>query len=194
MAHYVAECIDKAQSAEKNEKSELQKHCFETILQLWRHHAELPNGMRPFEELEPIIRALESLDPENTSPRYFQSVRSRMVEVDLGEETQKWVETISGIDYTARILIEYCLKLAAHSAMPKAEKWVTLAAAADASGGIPEVVIKFIGKDSDLDDEVMDDITRKKLQERLDRLKAFTTISKRLAKLLENQLKIAPTK
>lgn len=40
------------------------------------HRAAFPNGKRPFEDLEPVMRAIESLDPEDDTPRYFRSARA----------------------------------------------------------------------------------------------------------------------
>ena len=75
MAHYVAELIDAAVNAPVGKRAALRRKCFETILELWSHRADLPRGRRPFEELEPIARALESLDPNNERPRFFTLVR-----------------------------------------------------------------------------------------------------------------------
>ena len=63
MAHYVAELMDRADNAAPEERAALRKSCSDAILELWSHRAELPDGKRPFEDLEPIMRAIESLDP-----------------------------------------------------------------------------------------------------------------------------------
>ena len=80
MAHYVADLIAKAENATGEEGSLNQKKCFDAILALWMHRAAFPSGKRPFEEMEPVVRAIESLDPEDSTPRYFRSARAPKAE------------------------------------------------------------------------------------------------------------------
>src|SRR5262249_1554821 len=65
MAHYVAELMHGVESAQGEDRLAKMRVCGDAILNLWRHRHELPSGKRPFEEMEPILRALESLDPDN---------------------------------------------------------------------------------------------------------------------------------
>ena len=65
MGHYIADLLDKASTASDEEKPERQRQCFDAILKLWSHRMALPDGKRPLESFEPIIRALESLDPDS---------------------------------------------------------------------------------------------------------------------------------
>jgi hypothetical protein len=46
MVHYIADLIVKAENATCEEKSLAEKNCFEAIMVLWKHRAELPNGKR----------------------------------------------------------------------------------------------------------------------------------------------------
>lgn len=62
MAHYIAELIHSAETADTEDRSEKLSRCASAILDLWEHRSELPNGKRPFEDVEPILRALQSLD------------------------------------------------------------------------------------------------------------------------------------
>ena len=71
IAHYVAELIVAAENASVIDQQNAKRKCFESILELWSHHSNLPNGLRPFEELEPILRALAYLDPKNSPLRKF---------------------------------------------------------------------------------------------------------------------------
>ena len=96
-------------------------------MELWSHRAELPNGKRPFENLEPILRVLESLDPEDETPRFFRSIRSTIVESNENSQTQSLLEFVRNLDLTARILIGYHLVEAARSATDKSKEWVVLA-------------------------------------------------------------------
>ncbi len=49
----------------------------------------ISNGKRPFEDVEPILRALESLDLNNNTPRYFRSVSTAEQDV----ETMRWLDS-----------------------------------------------------------------------------------------------------
>ena len=87
MAHYIAELIEDAETAKvENRPAKLAK-CADAIIGLWERRHRLPNGKRPFEDLEPILRALESLDPADDTPRYFRSPREAADETEQNAET-----------------------------------------------------------------------------------------------------------
>ena len=96
MAHYVAELIAKAEAATGEEKRFAEKNCFDAIMALWKHRAELPNGKRPFEELEPVVCAIESVDPDDDTPRYFRSARPRMSEGKKKSKSESWLDMAGG--------------------------------------------------------------------------------------------------
>src|SRR5206468_12121550 len=60
MAHYIAEKIGDVEAATGEDRAQKMSECRDAILQLWAHRSELPNGKRPFEDFEPIFRALQS--------------------------------------------------------------------------------------------------------------------------------------
>jgi len=91
------------------------------------HRNELPSGKRPFEALEPVIRAIESLDPNDNTPRYFRSAHPTRSEGKEKSEQDTWLELIAGIDYSAKLLIGYCLAQASSVALDKSADWVKLA-------------------------------------------------------------------
>lgn len=72
MAHYIAELIQSAETASAEDRPDKMARCAEAILELWKHRSALPNGKRPFEDIEPILQGLESLDPHTDGPRYFR--------------------------------------------------------------------------------------------------------------------------
>jgi hypothetical protein len=193
MAHYVAELIAKAESATRRDRRLAEKACFETILALWKHRAELPRGKRPFESMEPIVRAVESLDPDDHTPRYFRVARQAQREREEKSEVDRWLVFASGLDDTAKILIGICLAEAANAAVDKAEEWVRLAKAAGAEAGPHEIVIRYVssnvdlGKMSDPNDEI-----RRQLQDRLGRLEVFIELAKAVADDWTSQLKALP--
>ena len=130
MAHYIAELILDVEGAAPEDELSKQEQCASAILELWQHRAELPNGTRPFEDFEPILRALESLDPSEETPRYFRHPRAMAADAEADTTTEKWLRIADGIDLTARQLIRYCLARASQSAEDKTAEWVALAEAA----------------------------------------------------------------
>lgn len=193
MAHHIADLIVSAENARGEEKGLAEKNCFEAILALWRHRAELPNGKRPFESLEPVIRAIESLDPENETPRYFRSTRRPDDEGKEQSEPENWLAMVDGLDYSAKVLIGYCLSEAARAAVDKSKEWVKLAEAAEAELGVPEIVIRFVsGNDSLATDLDLNAEVRRQLQNRIGRLEGFINLAEEVAHVLKAQLDDLP--
>lgn len=73
MAHYVAELIHSAETASGEDRQAKAAVCADAILSLWAHRVQFPKGMRPLEEIEPILRTLESLDLNNDPKRFYPS-------------------------------------------------------------------------------------------------------------------------
>ena len=71
MAHYIAERIDEAENAPASDKKLLKAACAEEILRIWEHRQQLPGGFRPFNDFEPVLRTLESLDLNPRFPALF---------------------------------------------------------------------------------------------------------------------------
>jgi hypothetical protein len=179
MAHYVAELIDAARAASAETRPARLEKCSEAILNLWKHRYELPNGKRPFEGMEAILRALESLDPESDTPRYYGPLGRAAREAENETETQTWLSLVEGFDHSARILIRYCLSQAAKNAVDKTREWVNLVASADLDEmDVP--IIRVIICEGDLV-ETAEESSRKVLKDRLERLEAFTTMAEALA-------------
>ncbi len=62
MAHYIAELIEAAETAKGEDRPVKLATCANAILDIWGRHHQLPNGQRPFEDLEPIL----SVRPERS--------------------------------------------------------------------------------------------------------------------------------
>lgn len=190
MAHYLADLITKANSATGEEKPSAQKNCFDAILALWKHRAELPSGKRPFEELEPVVRAIESLDPDDDAPRYFRAAWRQTSEKEHKSEAEAWLDIVIGLDYSAKLLISHCLAEAAHAAVDKSKDWVKLAEAAGADEGVSEIVVRFVSSPADLDEKAdLDADMRSKLEDRLSRLEGFIKLAEGLASSWRARLK-----
>ena len=192
MAHYLAELMDQAENASPEERAASKRRCSDAILELWSHRAELPDGKRPFEDLEPIIRAIESLDPENETPRYFASIRDAIDEAEGDQQVQSLLKVVRDMDSTARILISQTLVDAALSAVDKSKEWVALAEEAGADSGIVDVGVRFVSGEVDIEHS-SDPNTRKRdlLKERIDRLETFTEMAKLFVDDLKKELKQA---
>ena len=172
MAHYVAELMHAVTNAASEECEAARSRCCEAILKLWTHRAGLPDGKRPFEALEPIIRALESLDPENDTPRYFHTIRGTIDESDEGRETQSLIKFVDNVDIAARVLIGEVLSDAARSAIDRSKTWVELAEDAEAETGVVSVVIEAVSDKPSAEPSARER-KRNRFQDRIDRLENF---------------------
>ena len=123
MVHYVAEQMTLAENAIGEDKSTPEKECFETILKLWCHRAYYPNGKRPFENFESILRMLERINPENPNP-YFYSIKTEYSNKDTNE-VQQWLDIALSIDEAARIGLEQVFHQAALNASDdRTQTWI----------------------------------------------------------------------
>jgi len=178
MAHYIAELIADAETSTAEDRPGKLTKCADAVLAIWKHRHELPNGKRPFEELEPIIRAMESLDPTNDTPRYFRTTRRT---IDISKENtdvKEWLELADGLDYSAKILISYCLMQASQGALDSSKEWVKLAKTAVVEDEIEFTVVRFVSSENQLlKAEEADERERKLLDDRINRLDEFIKIA-----------------
>ena len=186
MAHYVAELIDAAENAPAGERATSRRRCFDAILELWSYRAELPDGRRPFENLEPIARTLESLDPDSEIPRYYRSVRRTIDDKENGSDTQTVLDFVDRIDSAARILISYALAEAVRSAMDESKEWVALARHAGVDAGFVDMMNPVGSGGGKQPDET--ERERRRLSEHVERLEAFARISARVTDDLRARL------
>lgn len=192
MAHYLAELIEDAKNPEVENRPAKLAACADVILGLWERRYQLPDGKRPFEELEPILRALESLDPADDTPRYFRSPRMAASGTKQNKATEKWLRIADGLDYSAKVLIRYCLTQAAQTSLDKSEKWIALAEAAGFDDGIEISFVRvIIGEKNLLKASKPNDEVREQLEDRVKRLDAFKKMADTLASDLRRQLKQA---
>ena len=178
MVHYIAELIHDAENASTEERPTKMRACCEAILNLWKYRHTFPNGRRPFEELEPLLRTLASLDPEDDTPRYFRSVRAVADDAEENDETKYWLKLIHGLDYSAKILIRYYLTQAAQTALKKSVEWVDLAVAAGADESAEYSLIRVIyEEDSMLKASDPRQEEMKRIEDRIERLEEFANMA-----------------
>lgn len=185
MAHYIAEQMEIAEDATGDDKSKAEQHCFETILKLWQHRSSLPNGQRPFEDFEPVFRALARLDPENPTPYFYSNPSFRSSEPDdSGEdsdEVQQWLDVARGIDQAARVWLEYVFQQAALNAVDeKTITWLENAVGLPASDDI-SIIVRFVRAEPEDESEETAERERQakkeELESRIKQLDAFVDFS-----------------
>ncbi|KUO73510.1 MAG: hypothetical protein APF81_14045 [Desulfosporosinus sp. BRH_c37] len=194
MAHYIAERITAAENATDQEKSKVEKECFEAVLKLWQHRAFLPNGHRPFENFEPILRALERLDPESERTYFFddpyKKTRGRKTD-EVSQRISEWIDVALGIDQVARIWIDYVFKQAANCAGDKKTKACLQRSVSRKDKDI-SIIFSLLSDDM-LDDEegLGDNIEQKKrelIASRMRKLESFRDFNEKLLSILNLEL------
>lgn len=192
MAHYIAELIEDAEKARAEERPEKMRACCDAILNLWKHRQTLPDGRRPFLEMEPMLRTLASLDPESSTPRYFRSVRTAAEDAKETDEAISWLQLIDDLDYSARILIRYCLTQAAQKSLNRSMEWVGLAEAAGADEGVEFPLVRIIIQErSALKASDPDEEEKKLFENRIERLQAFAKTAMAVASELRKEVQPA---
>lgn len=150
MAHYIAELMQAAETASGSERPAKTAACVNAILDLWENRIRFPKGMRPFEGLDSILRALEDLDVNSDTPRYYRA-QIEMIDKNAEDtETRRWLNIAKELDYSARVLIRYCLASAAEEALDKSQEWVALAEAAGADKGVEFPIVRFLALEANL--------------------------------------------
>jgi len=181
MINYLAEQIV---LAEDGSCEQAKKNCFETILQLWESHSIFPNGSRPFENLEPIFKALDSLSPESVTPRYF--IKKTFMQSDELNDASKWLKTATKIDATARTLITFMLEQAIDNTVNEDTKeWIkTLSGTVDV-GEVNFMVWYDNEKPQNKTQQRID-----KLTSRINNLKTFEDLSQSIRQELNEELSL----
>ena len=106
MCNYIAE---KILLAEQTNNEETKKECFDTILKLWERHSSFPDGKRPFENLEPIFKTLNSLNSDSQNYRYLPNPFAQFSSAKDDTDSKSWLKMTKVLDKTARILICFCI-------------------------------------------------------------------------------------
>lgn len=186
MAHDIAQRIEAAEKAPTEAQAAAHDACAKAILELWRHRDAFPRCAGPLEELEPVVRTLASLDVDRTKYRYFPEALREAATADTDEITKRWLDLAIGLDYTARLLIQFALRSAAHRAASRAESWIELAQQAGADEGAERGVVRFVLGDDEggkaNEDQNAD------LRDKLSRLESLAELATALATDLRTRL------
>jgi hypothetical protein len=99
------------------------------------------------------------------------------------------LELADGLDYSAKLLIGYCLGQAAVSAVDKSKDWVMHANAAGLEDGPSELVIRIVAPNDGLDQESdQREQLRSQLERKIGRLNGFLQAANALVSDLQGQL------
>lgn len=150
MAHHIAELINEAESASSDERIGKMANVREAVLALWVHRHALPSGQSPFASMEPILNALESLDPDTARFRYFSPSHAPSDSDNESEEVQTYVEMAKAVDRASKVIVSFCIAEAAQRALDSSKEWVQLASKAEADEGFDITLIRIIADRSDL--------------------------------------------
>lgn len=194
MAHHIAELIyDAENTTDETVRIAKQLEIRDSIWGFWANRYELPFGNKPFKELEPILRALESLDPENLRPRYFFPYPGLTDREKESSETQKWLKMAESIDSTSKILIDYCLSLAAKNSIDKSQEWVELAQEAGLDDDIDMIEFRiFQLRGNPVNTTNPSNAQRRVLEKRQKNLAALLSLATQLDEQLKSQLEALP--
>lgn len=190
MAHYIAQLIQDAESAKEDDRAEKLSACADAIIALWNHRGVLPNGMRPFESFESIMRTLESLDPDDDTPRYYRKIRMMAGKDKESDEARKWLELADGIDFSARVLIRHCLARAVDNSIEKSMEWVKLSEGIDAKEEIDQIIVRVVdAEDKILNSPTPNEAIREQIKNRIRKLDSFIECADALSSDLHERLR-----
>jgi hypothetical protein len=156
MAHYLAEKLTAHKRAVGAAKAVLEADIVDLVLKFWKHRAYFPRGTRPFEEYESVLRALESLDPDQSNGRYFQY---RFFEEDKASKkgpSAAWIDAAKSFDRGARAIVSFCIRQAAHAAGKQDDDWLKAAKVLAEDADRALIVIKIVTEGTKEEDEKID--------------------------------------
>lgn len=189
MAHYIAELIHNAENAPADEKPALQAECAAAIMDLWEKRHSLPNGKRPFEDMESVFCTLEQLNTQKKTPFYYQSALSEAQEAAEKDSVKNLLDTALSIDHVAQMLIKYCLSEAASNAAEQSSEWVALARALDHKPDLDvKVVTRLLGAGEVPEKSTDHENLRREIGYYLENLEEFTKLLKKLEEHLREKL------
>jgi hypothetical protein len=184
MAHVIAERIHDAEISPPEGRVAAQHSCAELIFQLWERRYHLPARIRPFSDLEPLLRTLDALDASKGSR--FRYIPPPPSDEDVDEEAENILSLIVKFDSAARTLIQYFLATAAEQASENLKPWIQSAVDAGADISLEVRVVEFVNEGID---RVTDDveIDREKLENKIQTLESFSNAAAAYAAELRNK-------
>lgn len=181
MCNYISE---KILLAEQTDNEVTKQECFETILKLWERHSSFPDGKRPFENLEPILETLVSLNPNNQNNRYLSNPFARLCSDKDDTDLNDWLKMSKVLDKTSRILIYFCIDQAIKETIDEDTKsWLNEIAQPLED---PVVNIRFLYPDEDESKANQDKI--ESLRGKLAIMEEFRSLSENVMSAIEDEI------
>ena len=183
MCNYIAE---KILLAEQTDNENAKQECFDTILSLWERHSSFPDGKRPFENLEPVLETLNSLNPNNQNNRYLSNPFAQLSLDKDDKDLNNWLKMSKVLDKTARILIYFCIDQAIKETIDEDTKsWLDEIAHPLED---PVINIKLLYPDEDESKANQDKI--KSLRDKLTTMEEFRSLSESVVSAIEDEIAV----
>jgi hypothetical protein len=184
MGHYLAELI----VAVDNDPSDRQSSddCVKTVLEIWAHKSSLPDGTRPFEDLEAVVKTLQALDPNSTTSFFANNFRLDDC-TDLKNENT-WIELSRSIDRAARVVIQCCLEQAASELAGNSAEWAEIAKKAQVDLGIFDPILLLTHGTDDENAKVIRKKEKERIKSRIEHLDRILEVSAPLKHELQKSL------
>lgn len=185
MAHYLAEKMVVAESANHETSIQAKRECFETILLLWEYRVHFPDNARPFHNLTAIFNVLSQLDPQNSSPYYF---RYKDPNHSPSTEVDQILNAITNLDKAARTIISFYIRESMLQATNDSVlEWLSTIEGLVNSDEF-NILIKLIPELNDKEIDLNEN-RKKELSEQIKRLEVFEELSKDVKYALKSELK-----
>jgi len=174
---------------EGQDKSIAEQQCVDVILKLWSNRAVLPNGLRPFENYEPILRGLARL--EYKPPSFFYNEFSQFghdINDDECAETNMWIANAIKIDEGARVLVKESFDIAARYAKDDKTREF-LKNSPTYSDDDLRIIFKLYGdKKSKLNEDEILEKTREDLKSKLKSINSMKEVCVEYAQMIKLEL------
>jgi hypothetical protein len=121
MAHYLAELLERAETAPDEERNKARQDCADLILKLWSHRASLSMNRRPLQSFDSILAAINQL--RGPEPIYFRDFR-KPDDKEPSNDVEKWLDIAIRVDGIARDLVRACTDIAISAASKEEEEWL----------------------------------------------------------------------
>lgn len=181
MCNYIAE---KILLAEQTDNEDAKQECFNTILKLWERHSSFPDGKRPFENLEPVLETLNSLNPNNQNNRYLYNPFAEFSSGKDDNDLNSWLEISKVLDKTARILIYFCIDQAIKETIDEATKsWLN-----EISQLLEDPVINFRFLYPDENESKVNQDKIESLKGKLATMEEFRLLSENIVGAIEDEI------
>lgn len=187
MAHFIAEKIAEVEAASGQDRLEKGRACADEILKVWLHRRSFPDGSRPLEEYDEILKTLDTLNLNESQPRYFPGFNDS--DAPAQSEAAIWLRKAERIDSAAQILIRYSIATAVKISQAGGVPLLEAAAQCAGPDDVDLQVIFRLAQDSELfkrPDPV--EAERLDLQKMLLKLQEFEAIATGVRADLEERL------